>query len=101
FLFDFGSPNAFLAHRVIPGIEARTGARFDHVPVLLGGIFKATGNKSPVEAFGHIKNKLAYEGLETQRFVSRHGIADYRMNPFFPVNTLQLMRIDRKSTRLN
>ena len=93
FLFDFGSPNAYLSHKVIPGIEARTGARFEYTPVLLGGIFKATGNKSPVEAFGHIKNKLAYEGLETQRFVKKHAIADYQMNPFFPVNTLQLMRM--------
>jgi 2-hydroxychromene-2-carboxylate isomerase len=93
FLFDFGSPNAYLAHKVIPEIEKRTGATFEYTPVLLGGIFKATGNKSPVEAFGHIKNKLAYEGLETQRFVKKHGITDYQMNPFFPVNTLQLMRM--------
>jgi 2-hydroxychromene-2-carboxylate isomerase len=93
FLFDFGSPNAFLAHRVLPEIEARTGVEFAVTPVLLGGIFKATGNKSPVEAFGHIKGKLAYEQLETQRFVARHKITDYRMNPFFPVNTLNLMRM--------
>jgi len=93
FLFDFGSPNAFLAHRVIPGIERRTGAKFVYTPVLLGGIFKATGNKSPVEAFGHIKNKIAYEQLETQRFIRSHGIADFKFNPFFPVNTLNLMRM--------
>ena len=93
FLFDFGSPNAFLADRVIPDIEKRTGVAFERVPVLLGGIFKATGNKSPMEAFGHIKGKLAYEGLETQRFVKKHGITDYTANPFFPVNTLNLMRM--------
>jgi len=93
FLFDFGSPNAFLAHRVIPDIERRTGAAFDYVPVLLGGIFKATGNRSPAEAFGHIKNKLDYERLETERFMRRHGIADFRFNPHFPVNTLLLMRM--------
>jgi 2-hydroxychromene-2-carboxylate isomerase len=93
FLFDFGSPNAFRAHRVIPGIERRTGARFDYTPVLLGGIFKATGNKSPMEAFGHIPSKMAYEQLETQRFIRRHAIADFRFNPFFPVNTLNLMRM--------
>ncbi|HET6971069.1 MAG TPA: 2-hydroxychromene-2-carboxylate isomerase [Phenylobacterium sp.] len=92
FLFDFGSPNAFLSHRVIPQIEARTGVRFEYVPVLLGGLFKLTGNQSPAAAFGHIKNKLAYEGLETRRFVARHGIADFRPNPHFPVNTLQIMR---------
>ena len=47
FFFDFGSPNAYMCHRVIPKIEARTGARFKYVPVLLGGIFKLTGNQSP------------------------------------------------------
>jgi 2-hydroxychromene-2-carboxylate isomerase len=93
FLFDFGSPNAFLSHRVIPEIEKRTGARFEYVPVLLGGIFKATGNQSPMQAFGHIKNKLAYENLETQRFIRRHHIDDFKSNPFFPVNTLNLMRM--------
>lgn len=93
FLFDFGSPNAFLAHRVIPEIERRTGAKFEYVPVLLGGIFKATGNQSPMQAFGHIKNKMAYEQLETQRFIRRHRIDDFKFNPFFPVNTLNLMRM--------
>jgi 2-hydroxychromene-2-carboxylate isomerase len=92
FLFDFGSPNAFLAHRVIPQIEGRTGARFVYRPVLLGGLFKLTGNQSPAQAFGHIKNKLAYEQLETRRFIAQHGIADFRMNPHFPVNTLAIMR---------
>jgi 2-hydroxychromene-2-carboxylate isomerase len=92
FYFDFGSPNAYLSHKVIPAIEARTGARFDHVPVLLGGLFKLTGNRSPAEAYAGIKNKLAYEGLETQRFVRRHGLTAYRPNPFFPVNTLKIMR---------
>jgi 2-hydroxychromene-2-carboxylate isomerase len=92
FLFDFGSPNAYLAHRVIPQIEARTGARFAYVPVLLGGIFKATNNRSPMEAFADIPSKLAYEGLETRRFVARHGFSQFAMNPHFPVNTLLIMR---------
>jgi 2-hydroxychromene-2-carboxylate isomerase len=93
FLFDFGSPNAYLAHKVIPGIEARTGARFTYVPVLLGGIFKLTNNKPPMLAFGEVKGKLAYEQRETERFIRRHGLTQYRFNPFFPVNTLQLMRL--------
>ena len=93
FLFDFGSPNAFLAHRLIPGIEKRTGAKFVYVPVLLGGIFKATGNRSPAEAYASIKNKLGYERLETERFLRRHGIGDFQFNPHFPVNTLVLMRL--------
>jgi 2-hydroxychromene-2-carboxylate isomerase len=92
FLFDFGSPNAYLAHKVIPQIERRTGARFQYVPVLLGGLFKLTGNRSPAEAFAGIKNKLAYEGLETRRFVQRHGIVGFTSNPYFPVNTLRIMR---------
>jgi 2-hydroxychromene-2-carboxylate isomerase len=92
FHFDFGSPNAYLAHRVIPGIEKRTGARFRYVPILLGGVFKATNNRSPAEAFGDIRNKRAFMELETQRFLARHGITDFRRNPFFPVNTLTLMR---------
>ena len=92
FHFDFGSPNAYLAHRVIPEIERRTGAKFDYVPVLLGGVFKLTGNRSPAEAFAGIKNKPEYERLETERFLQRYGINNYRRTPFFPVNTLTLMR---------
>jgi 2-hydroxychromene-2-carboxylate isomerase len=92
FIFDFGSPNAYLAHRVIPSIAQRTGAEFRYIPALLGGIFKATGNRSPMEAFGAVKGKLAYEGLETRRFVARHGLTKYRQNPHFPVNTLMMMR---------
>jgi 2-hydroxychromene-2-carboxylate isomerase len=92
FYFDFGSPNAYLAHKVIPAIEARTGARFRYVPVLLGGVFKATGNRSPAESLQGIRNKPEYERLETERFIRRHGISSFRRNPFFPVNTLQIMR---------
>jgi len=92
FYFDFGSPNAYLAHKVIPGIEARTGVKFAYVPALLGGIFKATGNRSPAEAYAGIPLKLAYERRETERFVARHGITEYAHNPHFPVNTLLIMR---------
>ncbi|HEX4180539.1 MAG TPA: 2-hydroxychromene-2-carboxylate isomerase [Caulobacteraceae bacterium] len=92
FHFDFGSPNAYLSYRVIPGIEARAGVKFEYVPVLLGGVFKMTGNQSPATAFAHIKNKPDYDRLEIQRFVARHGLTAFRMNPHFPVNTLQLMR---------
>ncbi|MDB5616375.1 2-hydroxychromene-2-carboxylate isomerase [Tardiphaga sp.] len=92
FLFDFGSPNAFLSHEAIPAIEARSGAKFEYVPVLLGGIFKATNNKSPAESLAGIKNKREFHALETERFVKRFQVAPYVMNPFFPVNTLNLMR---------
>jgi len=92
FLFDFGSPNAYLAEVAIPGIEQRTGVKFAYVPVLLGGIFKATGNMSPFDSLRGIKNKPEYQALETQRFIRRHAITKFRQNPFFPVNTLMLMR---------
>ena len=92
FLFDFGSPNAYLSHKVIPAIEARTATKFEYVPILLGGLFKLTGNRSPAEAFAGIKNKPEYGRLETDRFVKKHGLAAYRFNPHFPVNTLQIMR---------
>lgn len=92
FYFDFGSLNAYLAWRLLPEIEQRTGARFEQVPVLLGGIFKATGNRSPVEAYAGVPAKLAYEFREIDRFIARHGFDEFRMNPHFPVNTLSLMR---------
>jgi len=92
FHFDFGSPNAYLAHRVIPGIEQRIGAKFAYVPVLLGGVFKLTNNRSPAESLQGIKNKREYQEREMQRFVRRHAITDFTMNPFFPVNTLLIMR---------
>jgi 2-hydroxychromene-2-carboxylate isomerase len=91
-MFDFGSPNAFLSHEAIPAIEKRTGAKFEYVPILLGGIFKATNNKSPAETLAGIKNKREFQGLETERFVKRFHVQPYVMNPFFPVNTLNLMR---------
>jgi len=92
FHFDFGSPNAYLSHLVIPGLEARTGVAFRYVPVLLGGVFKATGNASPAVTLQGIKNKGEYQQLEMQRFLARHGITRFARNPHFPVNTLQIMR---------
>src|SRR5882757_3489141 len=91
-MFDFGSPNAFLSHEAIPAIEKRTGAKFEYVPILLGGIFKATNNKSPAETLAGIKNKREFHALETERFVKRFQVKPYTWNPFFPVNTLNLMR---------
>lgn len=92
FYFDFGSPNAYLAHRVIPEVEARTGTRFTYVPVLLGGLFKLTGNQAPMIAFANIPAKLAYERREIERFIAKHRLTRFAMNPHFPVNTLALMR---------
>ena len=92
FLFDFGSPNAYLCHKLIPEIETRTGARFEYLPILLGGLFKLANNRSPMEAFSTIPNKLAYERLEMRRFIARHSLTAFKFNPHFPVNTLHLMR---------
>ncbi len=92
FVFDFGSPNAYLAYRALPPILERTGARLAINPCLLGGIFKATGNKPPMIAFGPIKGKFEYEKLEVRRFIAKHRLAKFRLNPHFPVNTLMLMR---------
>jgi 2-hydroxychromene-2-carboxylate isomerase len=92
FHFDFGSPNAYLSHLVLPEIERRTGVRFEYVPILLGGIFKLTNNRSPAESMAGIRNKPEYERLEMERFIRRHRITRFRSNPFFPVNTLVLMR---------
>jgi 2-hydroxychromene-2-carboxylate isomerase len=92
FMFDFGSPNAFLSHEAIPAIEKRANVRFEYVPILLGGIFKATNNKSPAETLAGVKNKREFHAIETERFVKRFKVQPYVMNPFFPVNTLNLMR---------
>jgi len=92
FHFDFGSPNAYLSHLVVPEIEKRTGVKFEYVPVLLGGVFKLTNNRSPAETLQGIRNKAEYERLETQRFIRRHRIVGFQSNPYFPVNTLMIMR---------
>ena len=92
FHFDFGSPNAYFCHKLIPDIESRIGVVFEYVPVLLGGVFKLTNNQSPMVAFARVKNKPEYNRLETQRFIAKHGLTAYNRNPHFPVNTIQIMR---------
>lgn len=92
FHFDFASPNAYLCHKVIPAIEARTASSFTYMPVLLGGIFKLTNNAAPMVQFKDVKNKLDYQRREMERFVAKHGLTDYTMNPDFPVMSLGIMR---------
>jgi 2-hydroxychromene-2-carboxylate isomerase len=92
FIFDFGSPNAYLAWKVLPGIAAGANAHVNLIPCLLGGLFKLTGNQAPMTAFGNVKGKLEYERLETQRFIAKHDLRAFRFNPHFPVNTLLIMR---------
>jgi len=92
FIFDFGSPNAYYAYKVLPDILARTGAGMTLQPVLLGGLFKITGNQPPMQAFGGVKGKMDYEMLENRRFAEKHQLNDFRFNAHFPVNTISIMR---------
>ncbi|WP_422060469.1 2-hydroxychromene-2-carboxylate isomerase [Sphingopyxis sp.] len=91
-IFDFGSPNAYLTLKALPELLDRTGADLIITPCLLGGIFKATGNKAPMIQYAEAPAKLAYENLEMQRFIEKHGLTRFRINPHFPVNTLLIMR---------
>lgn len=92
FIFDFASPNAYLVHRPLAEVARRTGASVNLIPCLLGGIFKATNNQAPMMAFGNVKGKLDYDRLEMMRFLDKHGLTGFRMNPHFPVNTVLLQR---------
>lgn len=92
FIFDFGSPNGYMAWKLLPKIAERHGAQINLIPCLLGGIFKATGNQAPWAAFAHVKSKMDYEALELRRFVDRHGMTAFQHNPHFPVITMLLMR---------
>ena len=92
FHFDFGSPNAYFVHKLVPHVERRTGAKFAYVPILLGGVFKLTNNQPPMVQFKGVKNKQEYQRLEIVRFIKKHGLTAFKMNPHFPVNTVQIMR---------
>jgi len=91
FLFDFGGPNSYLAHKMLPGICADTGAEVKYIPILLGGLFKMTNNQAPLIRYAETPAKRAYEMLEFDRFVKAHNLP-FRMNPHFPINSLHLMR---------
>jgi 2-hydroxychromene-2-carboxylate isomerase len=91
FLFDFGGPNSYLAHKMLPEICARTGAEVTYVPILLGGLFKLTNNQAPLIRYAETPAKRDYEMLEFNRFIKTHRLP-FKMNPQFPINSLQLMR---------
>jgi 2-hydroxychromene-2-carboxylate isomerase len=76
----------------VPQIETRTGVRFRYVPILLRGVFKLTNDRSPILQFADVKNELAYARLETERFMRKHGLSQFRINPNFAVNALTIMR---------
>lgn len=91
FLFDFGGPNSYLAHKVLPELCKETGATATYVPILLGGLFKITNNQAPMMRYAETPAKRDYEMLEFNRFVTAHNIP-FKMNPHFPINSLHLMR---------
>ncbi|MEM9738792.1 MAG: 2-hydroxychromene-2-carboxylate isomerase [Pseudomonadota bacterium] len=92
FIFDFASPNAYLVHKPLMELAERTGATVNTIPCLLGGIFKSTNNQAPMMAFGNVKGKLDYDRLEMMRFIHKHDLKAFKMNPHFPVNTIILQR---------
>lgn len=91
FLFDFGGPNSYLAHKMLPDLCARTDAEAVYVPILLGGLFKLTNNQAPLMRYADTPAKRNYEMLEFNRFVKTHALP-FKMNPRFPINSLHLMR---------
>ena len=91
FLFDFGGPNSYLAHKLLPELCARTEAEAVYVPILLGGLFKLTNNQAPLMRYAETPAKRNYEMLEFDRFVKKHQLP-FKMNPHFPINSLHLMR---------
>ena len=91
FIYDFGSPNVYLMHKIMSQIEERAGAKANYVPVLLGGIFKLTENKPPLVQFNGIKGKIEYERRVMHRFIERYDIP-FQFNPYFPVMTTAVMR---------
>jgi 2-hydroxychromene-2-carboxylate isomerase len=92
FLFDFAGPNGYLVHKVLPAFCARTGATATYVPVLLGGLMKATGNRPPWAVYADVPAKTAYDRLEFQRFIDANGLTRFKMNPHFPANSIAVMR---------
>lgn len=92
FHMDFASPNCYMSHKLITGIEERTGAKFDYFPVLLGGLFKLTNNQAPFATYKDVKNKPEYLRIEMQRFIRDHKLYDFKMNEYFPINTVKIMR---------
>jgi 2-hydroxychromene-2-carboxylate isomerase len=87
FWFDFGSTASYLAWTQLPALEAETGATAVLKPMLLGGVFQATGNQSPA----NIPAKGKYLFVDFDRFAERYGVP-FKVNPNFPINTLLLMR---------
>jgi 2-hydroxychromene-2-carboxylate isomerase len=92
-IFDFVSPNAYLAWYPLREIAARHGAALAVTPVFLGGMHRLTGNAPPMIRDAEVKGKNAYSMLEMNRFIAKHGLTRFRMNPKFPFNSVVLQRM--------
>ena len=93
FIFDFASPNAYLCHKAIQNLEKTHNIKFNYVPCLLGGIMKLSNNQPPMVTLAEIPNKMKYEfDTAFNRFMKEHSITKFKMNEYFPVNTISLIR---------
>ena len=92
-IFDFVSPNAYLVWQPLRALAARQGAQIKITPAFLGGMHKLTGNAPPFIRDADVKGKNAYAGLEMQRFIAKHGLHRFKMNPKFPFNSVHLLRM--------
>lgn len=93
FIFDFVSPNAYLVWQPLRALAARQGAQIKITPAFLGGMHKLTGNAPPFIRDAEVKGKNAYAKLEMQRFIEKHGFHRFKMNPKFPFNSVNLLRM--------
>jgi len=92
-IFDFVSPNAYLIWQPLKDIAEKHGATIEITPAFLGGMHKLTGNAPPFIRDAEVKGKNEYAMLELGRFVKKHGLAKFKMNPHFPFNTITLLRM--------
>ena len=92
FIFDVASPNAYFVHKIIPEFESRTGAVFNYIPCLLGGIMHLTNNKPPFIAFSDVESKMKYQMIEMDRFIKKHKLEDFKFNSNFPMKTVAIQR---------
>lgn len=92
-IFDFVSPNAYLIWHPLREVLKRTGAGLDVIPVFLAGMHRLTGNAPPMIRDKEVKGKVEYSMLEFQRFIAKHNLVHFRMNPKFPFNSILLQRM--------
>lgn len=92
-VFDFVSPNAYMIWYPLKALAEKHGATIEVIPVFLGGMHKLTGNAPPFIRDAEVKGKNAYATLEMTRFIAKHGLTKWKMNPLFPFNSVTLQRM--------